>query len=1192
MRRARLVFAVASIIVLAAAGAAYAAFPQEPPNDPNFAPAEQSPTDCLTKSVNDEQHYLFSSMPQCTRLTATDPENASGMSVDSTWRDYTAGRPDVTIAYVEGGINWHDRNSADLATRVYVNRGEVPVPCTGSPCTTTFSSSAAAYDVNHDGAFNVGDYSSDPRVRDRNGNGFLDPEDLIVAFSNRDDHDGNGYVDDVSGWDFYDHQNDPATTDSSYLHANNQMRQAAADANNGLAGAGVCPRCTILPVKAGAEALDRTDDLAQAWLFAADTGAKVIVSVTADLGYSTFMRQTVEKLWRQGIVMVESSNDFDSTDHQGSMFWPHVLPGNGLVTNSQGVPGPAANALTTSYRERSGLTSWGTHNMFSVATDGGSTSESTPTVGGVAALVASEGLNAAASHTLASPLTGAEVIQVLRATASDVADPSLGWPGMPGWDLQYGYGRPNVHKAAAAVAAGNIPPVGWIDSPDWYAIYDPTHTSTVPVSGHVEARRSTHYTWQLQYGLGAEPTDAQFTTIGTGSGSAPFDGTLGTLDLSRIPQSFWDAPYRESTTKALEATEQYTVTLRVRVTDASGRVGEERRTIAVHHDPDLLTKFPLKFGPGGESQPALVDLQGTGVLDIVFGDDDGAVHAIDPRTGNELPGWPAHTDPNVVTKTHAGISPGNEAVLATVAVGDLDGTGALSVVVTTTRGKVYVFDDHGARRAGWPKALATGVVTPAVPRTALAHTRLPVQGATASPILDDLDGDGHLDVIQAAWDGHAYAWHANGTALHGWPVKVNAPSSVPPGHTLVNDQKIDATPAIADLDGDGTHEVVLRSQFTAIVGDDIQPGGIGYVYAFHRDGTTVAGWPALLPGLVEYYGSAQEFLTEGASVPVAADVNGDGKDEIAVAPEFTPTRLLSGNGVVMTTYGSDVTAAGAFTSVMNDPAGVLAGTTLPADVPINFTTSGAFGKIGGSLVYAEPGTAAGSLATALLLPGSGRAIQNVEQVYDAATGAGRVGFPSTLQGLDFLGAPLVTDVTGDGQADVVEATDSSALSAHEGTGALAPGFPKFTGGWTVFSPSAGDLLSDGTQDLVLTTREGYLFAWRTQGKATSSEWWAYRHDEHRSGRYGVDARPPGVPRNPSFPKNGPLSFVAPGDDWYAGTVRKYRARFGSGPWQDAPATVAAGATQAISVPAGTTSVSLQAVDDAGNLGPVRQFAPK
>ena len=36
-------------------------------------------------------------------------------------------------------------------------------------------------------------------------------------------------------------------------------------------------------------------------------------------------------------MMVESSNDFDSTDHQGGMFQPFVIPGNGLVSNTQGL---------------------------------------------------------------------------------------------------------------------------------------------------------------------------------------------------------------------------------------------------------------------------------------------------------------------------------------------------------------------------------------------------------------------------------------------------------------------------------------------------------------------------------------------------------------------------------------------------------------------------------------------------------------------------------------------------------------------------------------------------------------------------------------------------------------------------------------------------------------------------------------
>src|SRR5438477_5130285 len=412
-RRAACTLSVVAGLVLGSAAPAAAAFPQDPPNDPDYA----------------AQTYIFDHIPPDYTL-ATDPEGASGMSIDRAWRDYTTGRPDSVIAYVEGGINWHAGDAAELANRVFLNKGELPRPCAGSPCATVFGGPDSAYDLNGNGTFNVADYATDPRVADWNGNGVRDPEDLIVSFSNGVDNDGNGYKDDISGWDFYTNQNDPATIDTAYTHANSQMKQAAAQANNGVGGTGICPKCLLLPVKAGAEALDRTDDLAQAWLFAADAGASVIVSVTADLGYSTFMRQAVESIWRRGVVMVEASNDFNSTDHQGGMWWPHVLPGNGLVSDQTGVPN--GESATTTFRERSNYTSWGTHNMFSVATSGGTTSESTPIVGGVAALVMSYGRTLADQHVITSRLTNAEVVQLLRATASDVDDPNLNWPGKPG----------------------------------------------------------------------------------------------------------------------------------------------------------------------------------------------------------------------------------------------------------------------------------------------------------------------------------------------------------------------------------------------------------------------------------------------------------------------------------------------------------------------------------------------------------------------------------------------------------------------------------------------------------------------------------------------------------------------------------------------------------------------------------------
>jgi hypothetical protein len=1137
---------VLGVLVTVPAGPASGAFPQTAPNDPGYS----------------GQTYLFDHIPSTSPL-AHDPEGSSGMWVDRAWRDYTAGTPDTVIAYVEGGINWHDASALDLVNKVYLNRGELPVPCAGSPCTTRFGATLADYDVNHDGAFNVRDYAGDPRVTDQNGNGYVDAEDLIALFSDHTDRDHNGYVDDISGWDFYNRQNDPSTLDAAYTHANSQMRQAAAEVNNGYLGAGVCPRCMILPVKAGAEALDRTDDLAQAWLFAADSGAAVIVSVTADLGYSTFMKQAINSIWRRGVVMVEASNDFDSTDHQGGMYWPHVLPGNGLVADTEGLPNGAA--LATTFRERSNYTSWGTHNMFSVATSGGTTSESTPTVGGVAALVMAYGKVAAQQHRLASPLTNAEVIQVLRATTSDIADPTLPWPGKPGFDLQYGYGRPNVWKAMRAVQTGAVPPVAWFNSPDWYSLYDPVHTTSVAVSGHVGATRSSNYTWKLEFAPGAEPADASFTTTATGAGTQPFDGTLGNIDLTQVPSSFWNAAFHLSSTKSLETNEQYTVTLRLRVTDAAGRVGEERRAIAVHHDPSLLGGAAKRIGHGGESQPALADLQGSGRLDIVFGDSDGLVHALDPRTFQELPGWPVHTKPTTVVKSHAGIAPGYEPVVGNVAVGDLVHNGTLQVVATSTTGNVYVFNADGTARAGWPRALNLYVTPPPIPRPALPFTRLPARGAVASPVLADLNHNGTLEIVQAAWDGYVHVFRTDGSDMPGWPQPVTEAGLRPvdPGYSRVHDHKLDTLPVVADIDGDGLPEIVVRSQYTDVTGSGISFNAKAHMYAFHADGGGVAGWPNTFVTTAEFYGSAQEFVTEGAANPVAADAIPGGGLEIACGGAFGPNYLFAGDGSVITAYGG------------------------ATDVPVTLTTSGAFGNISGvGLGYAQPGSDGTSLIQALLRPGSGEPIKNLERAYTAAGGVLLPGFPAAMQGLDFLGGPIITDVTGDGLAEVVNSGDSSALHGYGIGGLQVAGFPKFFTGWSLWAPSAGDLLSNGRTNIVATSREGYLFAWTTPGLASANhEWWHANHDDRNTGTYGVDARPPGSIRNLQWPLHGSVaSFVAPGDDWYTGTVSRYRVTFGpsSSATVVAP-TGAAGSVQTLAVPSGTTSITVQAVDDAANL---------
>ena len=156
-----------------------------------------------------------------------------GSAVDLAW-GVTRGRPDVRIAVLDSGIKWRDAGAMrDLADRAYLNRGEVTPPC-----------AVPSGDCNGDGRFSIADFGA---IADRNGNGLADPEDLILdpKYSNGRDDDHNGYVDDISGWDFLFGDNDPLDT-VNYGHGTGEAEDSTA-ADNGTGDVGTCPQCTVHP---------------------------------------------------------------------------------------------------------------------------------------------------------------------------------------------------------------------------------------------------------------------------------------------------------------------------------------------------------------------------------------------------------------------------------------------------------------------------------------------------------------------------------------------------------------------------------------------------------------------------------------------------------------------------------------------------------------------------------------------------------------------------------------------------------------------------------------------------------------------------------------------------------------------------------------------------------------------------------
>ncbi len=1034
------------------------------------------------------------------QLTQT---NANGMNINAAESTYTSGNSNILIAYIEGGINLHNTGFVDsIDSALYINWHETPVPCQGTtlagatmviggvtqPCSLYYSNNIKDYEINGQTSVNALDWANDPRVHDVNGNGIIDPEDVLVAFSNNVNNDKSGYPNDIFGWDFYDNQNDPATQDSAYQHSDDQMSVIHR----------LCPKCMIMPIRAGDEALDAGTNLAQAWTYACSQGVNIIVSVTADL--SMYLYTTT------------------------------VIP---------------RRSLSTRFPE----------------------------------------LHTANTYRLGDPLS---------------------WPGGPGsWNPQYGYGMPNVDAAMNLIAAGNIPPTVQINSPSWYSIEDPTSTPQVQVDATINY--SQPYTYTLYYGLGQDPT--QWTPINTGLGTGNYSGPVGTLNTSLIPSGFYNnpmalSPGNSSLTanqqKELATADQYDLTFKIKVVANanSSLTGVDRRVVYAIHDSSWLNGAPMKFSSSIESQPALVDLQGSGHLDMVFATSGGQINAIDPTTGKELPGWPQYTDP-LKTVGNSGVNFGNEEVLEPVAVGDLYHTGQLDVVVTSLSGHVYAYNAYGKLLPGWPVSVDTGstLVPPTpIPRPSNPFTRSPISAFLAPPVLADLSGNGQLDVIQAGLDGRIYIWQPNGTLLPNWPVKVSLPSgfTVKSGYSLINDPRIISPPTIAYFNGpNNPPDLVIRTQYTEITGPGTNPLPFSISMAYNLQGQLLPGWPVVLQGILEYYGSAMDAVTEGTANPIAYPTSG-GVDQVIIEPLWTPPYIVSGNGTTTSTLANNFSgnlgnvraAANSLLAIQSNPLLTLSPSTMPPDNPIPFTGGGAVGKVNGTLSFASAEIGTASFAGSELVDSSGIAINNYVDTYPlSGTTTNPSPFQALKQGADFLGSPVIADVNGGSvQNDVIDGGDSNVLAAYQPNGQLVPGFPKFTTGWTINAPAVGDLLSNGTNDIVAGTRDGYLFVWTTGGSAShNNQWWRSDANEWNQNRYGSITRPPGIVQ--SITQSGTqISFKAPGSTWYTGQASDYKLTYSpSGQVVTIPATVSAGNTQTLDVIAGQTSVSIQAVNSAGLL---------
>ncbi len=309
----------------------------------------------------------------------------------------------------------------------------------------------------------------------------------------------------------------------------------------------------------------------------------------------------------------------------------------------------------------------------------------------------------------------------------------------------------------------------------------------------------------MTYALNAEPGRMAWSFEAGGAVTAPI--AAADVDGDRVPDAVVGAG--DGVLRALSGRDGgvlWQVRTRGRITGGAsvigGRVfvGSWDGSVYALNAADGTVAWTFETGGPVASTPEPGDLDGDGALDLVVGSDDRRVYAL--RSANGAPMWTRETE-GVVSSSPR--------------IVDLDGDGAPEVVVGSGDQKVYALAGRdGAVR--WSVTLG-GVVT-------------------AAPALGDVDGDGRADVILGAHDGRVCALRGRDGSVV-WERAVGAP--------------VWSTAALADLDGDGVPEAVVGTS----AGRVIALGG--------KDGAE--RWAFQAGGAVE-------------AAPAFADLTGDGVGDV------------------------------------------------------------------------------------------------------------------------------------------------------------------------------------------------------------------------------------------------------------------------------------------------------------------------
>jgi hypothetical protein len=447
--------------------------------------------------------------------------------------------------------------------------------------------------------------------------------------------------------------------------------------------------------------------------------------------------------------------------------------------------------------------------------------------------------------------------------------------------------------------------------------------------------------------------------------------------------------------------------------DSSGNESFPSVEASASTNPPVMSGFPILLEDQTTSDPVIGDLDGDGDNEVAVGNSH--VYAWH-HDGSELLDGDADPQTWGVLNTVGG------EITSSIALGNIDTRPGLDIVACDLDSSwVMCMNYEGQMIAGWPKQ-------------ALNNFRSP-------PTTGDVDGDGFTEVIAVDNYGIIYVWHRDGTELIDGDsnpltdgVFFNAGGGIAfHSHGV----------ALCDLDDDGKDEIIFASRNKS-------------VYALNDDGSSVPGWPFVMPG-------------EAVGSPATGDIDNDGLPEVVFRSRTTEVYLVNHDATV---WGLGWPRYASINEPFFGPSFALADLDNDNDLEI---------------VVVHQNTIESRLYV---------------MEHD---GSNRPGWPIIYNPTDNTeSSPVVADVDGDSSLDIILGDESRFVYAWDVDGNMVPGFPISTFDAVRATPSVGDVDGDGDIDMVVYSWDQRVYMYDLAGPydPAMAPWPMLQGNVMRDGKYG------------------------------------------------------------------------------------------